>query len=191
MSDSLQPHGLQPARILCPWNSPGESTGVGCHSLLQGIFPTQGSNLGLPHCRQILYHLKHQNPTIILGFKICCCEVQFKKTKHRSKDSQTLLESNYHLKFAIGILTQKKKRTFYPFSPTKSIPCFLASFSPKTNVFVYLPLQSPLANEYFYCSSIWKFNKERWIEISTRNINIWFLLFIDIKNNYFALLKQS
>ena len=39
-------------------NSPGQNTGVGCHALLQGIFPTQGSNLGLPHCRRILYHLE-------------------------------------------------------------------------------------------------------------------------------------
>ena len=38
-------------------DSPGKNTGVGCHSLLQGIFPTQGSNLGLLHCMQILYHL--------------------------------------------------------------------------------------------------------------------------------------
>ena len=45
--DSLQPHGLQPTRLLCPWNSPGENTGVGCHVFLQGIFPIQGSNLGL------------------------------------------------------------------------------------------------------------------------------------------------
>ena len=41
-------------------DSPGKNTGVGCHALLQGIFPTQGSNPGLPHCRQILYHLSHQ-----------------------------------------------------------------------------------------------------------------------------------
>ena len=41
-------------------NSPGQNTGVGNHSLLQGIFPTQGSNSGLPYCRQILYHLSHQ-----------------------------------------------------------------------------------------------------------------------------------
>ena len=47
MSDSLQPHGLQPARLLCPWNSPGKNTGVGCHALLQGIFPTQGANSNL------------------------------------------------------------------------------------------------------------------------------------------------
>ena len=42
-----------------PWNFPGKSTGVGCHVRLQGIFPTQGSNQGLPHCRQTLYHLSH------------------------------------------------------------------------------------------------------------------------------------
>ena len=58
--DSLWPHGLSPTRLLHPWNSPGKSTGVGCHFLLQGLFPTQGSNPGLPHCRQTLYHLSHQ-----------------------------------------------------------------------------------------------------------------------------------
>ena len=41
-------------------DSPGKNTGEGCHSLLQGIFPTQGSNSGLPHCKWILYHLSHQ-----------------------------------------------------------------------------------------------------------------------------------
>ena len=49
MSDSLQPHGLSPARLLCPWDSPGKNTEMGCHFLLQGVFPTQGSNLDLPH----------------------------------------------------------------------------------------------------------------------------------------------
>ena len=51
LSNSLKPHGLQPARLLCPWDSPGKSNGVGCHSLLQGIFLTQESNPGIPHCR--------------------------------------------------------------------------------------------------------------------------------------------
>ena len=47
-------------------DSPDKNTGVGCHALLQGIFPTKGSNPGLPHCRQILYHLSHQgNPRIL------------------------------------------------------------------------------------------------------------------------------
>ena len=55
----VQPHGLQPARLLCPWDSPGKNTGVGCHALFQGIFRIQGSNpslLQLLHCRRIPYH---------------------------------------------------------------------------------------------------------------------------------------
>ena len=48
------------ARLLCPWNSSGKNTGVGCHSLLQGIFLTQGSNPGFLYYKQILYHLSHQ-----------------------------------------------------------------------------------------------------------------------------------
>ena len=55
MSDSLQPHGLY-----SPWNFPDQNTGVGSPSLLQGIFPTQGSNWGLLHCRWILYQLSYQ-----------------------------------------------------------------------------------------------------------------------------------
>ena len=66
MSDSLQPHGLWPARLLCPWDSPGKNTGVGCHVFFQGIFPTQGLNPDLLHCRQILYHLSHQRTQGIL-----------------------------------------------------------------------------------------------------------------------------
>ena len=49
------PMELQPARLLCPWDSPGKNTGVGCHFLLREIFSTQESNPGLLHCRQILY----------------------------------------------------------------------------------------------------------------------------------------
>ena len=47
-------------RLIGPWNSPGENTGMGCHSLLQGTFLTQGSNPGLMHCRQTLYSLSHK-----------------------------------------------------------------------------------------------------------------------------------
>ena len=54
------PMNHSPARLPWPRNSPGENTGVSCHSLLQGIFPTRGSNLGLLHSRWILYHLSHQ-----------------------------------------------------------------------------------------------------------------------------------
>ena len=55
MSDSSRPHGLY-----SPWNSVGQNTGVGNLSLLQGIFPTLGSNPGLLHCRQIFYQLSHK-----------------------------------------------------------------------------------------------------------------------------------
>ena len=61
VSDSLRPHGRYSS-----WNSPGQSTGVGSLSLLQGIFPTQGSNPGLPHCRRTLYQLSHQGSPSIL-----------------------------------------------------------------------------------------------------------------------------
>ena len=64
--NSLRPHRLQSARLLCPWDFPGKNTGVSCHALLHGIFPTQGSNPGLPHCRQILYHLSHRGSPRIL-----------------------------------------------------------------------------------------------------------------------------
>ena len=60
VSYSLRPQGLQPTRLLCPWDFPGKSTGVGCYSLLLGIFPTQGSNSGIPHCKQTLYRLSRQ-----------------------------------------------------------------------------------------------------------------------------------
>ena len=49
-------------------DSPGKNTGVGCHALLQGIFPIQGSNPGLPHCRWILYHLSNQEGPSLLHF---------------------------------------------------------------------------------------------------------------------------
>ena len=60
VSDSLGPQWTVAPRLLCPWNSLSENTGVGCYALLQGIFPTQGSNPGLLHYRQILHHLGHQ-----------------------------------------------------------------------------------------------------------------------------------
>ena len=53
-----------------PWNSPGQNPGVGSLSFLHGIFPTQGSNPGLPHCRQILYQLSHKgSPSVIESFQ--------------------------------------------------------------------------------------------------------------------------
>ena len=66
VSNSLQPH-----RLYSPWNSLGKNTGMDSLTLLQGIFPTQGSNPGLPHCRQILYQLCHKGSLQLL-WKACC-----------------------------------------------------------------------------------------------------------------------
>ena len=69
VSDSLQPHGVLPARLLCPCDFLSKKcTGVHCHFLLS-IFLTQGSKPGLLHCRQTLYHLSYQrslNTTLAL-----------------------------------------------------------------------------------------------------------------------------
>ena len=63
-SNSLRPHGLQPARLLYPWGFSRQ--GVGCHAFLQGTLPTQGLNPGLPCCRRILSHLSHQGSPYFL-----------------------------------------------------------------------------------------------------------------------------
>ena len=65
VSDSLQTHGLY-TRLVCLWNYPGKNTGVGCHSFLQGTFPTQGLNLGFLHCKQPLFHLIHKGSPVLL-----------------------------------------------------------------------------------------------------------------------------
>ena len=73
VSDSLWPHGLYSL-----WNSPGQNAGVGSLSLLQGIFPTQGSNPGLPHCRWVLCQLSDkQSPVRRYGDikKLCCFQL--------------------------------------------------------------------------------------------------------------------
>ena len=74
---SLRPHALQPPRLLCPWDSPGQNARVRGHSLPQGIFPTRGSNPGLLHCRQTLYRLSHRGSP---------CSLQPEKTPHSKEN---------------------------------------------------------------------------------------------------------
>ena len=78
----------------CPWNSPGKNTGVGSHSLLQGIFLMQGLNLHLLHCRQILYHLSHgESPSRVKPFVNSCSDFSDLCT-------YTGLHSNYTASFS-------------------------------------------------------------------------------------------
>ena len=71
LSDSLRPHGLQPAKLLCPWDFPGKNTRMGCRFIIQGIFLTQGSNpslLNLLHWRVDTLPLSHLgSPSIFLS----------------------------------------------------------------------------------------------------------------------------
>ena len=95
VSHSLRPHGLQPTRLLCPWDFPGKSTGVGCHFLLQGIFPTQELNPGLWYCRQTLYCLSHQ------GSHPCDFRwtVHLETLKYRSRASRWICRPLFTLRF--------------------------------------------------------------------------------------------
>ena len=82
VSDSLQPH-----RLYSPWYSPGQNTGVGSHSLFQKIFPTQGLNPGLPHCRQILYLLSHKGSPRILEWVAYPFSRGFSQPRNRTRVS--------------------------------------------------------------------------------------------------------
>ena len=88
VSDCLWPHGLY-----SPWNSPGQNTGVGSGSFLQGIFPTQRSNPGLPHCRQILYQLSHKGSPRILEW------VAYPFTSRTEPGSPALQVDSYQLSY--------------------------------------------------------------------------------------------
>ena len=79
MSDSLWLHVLY-----SPWRSPGQNTGVGSLSLLQGIFPTQGSNPGLLHCRWILYQLSHKESPRILEWVACPFSSESSQPRNRT-----------------------------------------------------------------------------------------------------------
>ena len=79
MSDSLWPHGLYPARLLCPWNFPGKNTGMGCHFLLQGIFLPQGLNPCLLHWQVDSLPLCHLESPLVC-FKLCLSSTQLWST---------------------------------------------------------------------------------------------------------------
>ena len=96
VSGSLWPHGLWPSRFLCPRDSPGKNTGVGCHFLLQGIFPAQGLNphlWPLLHCRQILCHwATPEAPDTSMTSPILCC---ISKDVGRKEENMWVLKAIY------------------------------------------------------------------------------------------------
>ena len=78
-SDSLRPHRLQPTRPLCPWDSPGKNTGVGCHFLPHGIFPTQGSKqVSCTASRFFFFCLSYQGSPKYICILTCICVFSLK-----------------------------------------------------------------------------------------------------------------
>ena len=94
MSDSLRPHGLY-----TPWNSPGQNTGVGSLSLLQGIFPTQGSNPGLPRCSRNLYQLSHKGSPRTLEW--AACPLSSRSSRPRNQTSKSCIAGRFFTNWAI------------------------------------------------------------------------------------------
>ena len=92
-SDSLQPHGLKLARLLCSWDSPGKNTRVGCQEDLQGIFQTQGLNPSLLHCRQFFYHYHHLRSLQFSSVQFSCSVMSDSLRPHESQHARPLCPS--------------------------------------------------------------------------------------------------
>ena len=113
MSESVRPHGLWSARLLCPWDSPGKNTGVGCHFLLQGIFPTQGSNLHLLHWQAGSLPLSHQgSPSLDLA--------------HHRLEVLTLIQSSHPLNPHLTLLVRFSYCHGVCSFTSRLLDCFLA-----------------------------------------------------------------
>ena len=109
VSNSLWPHGPYSS-----WNSPGQNTGVGSLSLLQGIFPTQRLNPGLPHCRQILYQLTHQGSPRILEWVAYPFSRRSSQPRNQTRVSCTA--RGFFTNWAQGSLTCSLWMTYKPYS---------------------------------------------------------------------------
>ena len=164
ISDSLRPHGLQPARLLCPWDSPGKNTGVGCHFLLQGTFLTQGSNprlLQFLHW-QILYHIWEVHVTYMLFFlkigqsvfpgQTCKMQVCILFKMQRLKWGHDLLIS------VLGLMSRRDVSLVTAFPghrsqmPRPPRPCKLF-FSPSGWPFIFLKNQKTRLSYFLLCPS--------------------------------------
>ena len=126
MSDSLWPHGLSPTRLLHPWDFPGKSTGVGCHFLLQMIFLNQGSSPGLPHWRQTLYCLSHQESLVLQYNKFVYVLFSlYISTLHGNKSGKIYTNTSSHL-WTVKLWANVMFQLFFllplPLSQAQSVP---------------------------------------------------------------------
>ena len=129
--------------LLHSWNFTGKSTGVGCHFLLQRIFQTQGSNLGLPHCRQTLYCLSHQGKYI---YRKKLTNIHASEGRAENPEGRVMIpqscpelpritpnfEISWSLPSWISKLCGASDLNFFPFSPSLN-----------QNVYNYYPMPTP------------------------------------------------
>ena len=119
----LLSHGLEPRQVLCPWDFPGKNTGLGCNFLLQGIFPTQGSNPHLLHLQKCSLELSHQgSPNTCVYFQFIliihillvggaaisatfliqkCCFTRLKSKNKAEEGTRMKMLWSYHSKYFI------------------------------------------------------------------------------------------
>ena len=115
VSDSLQPHGLQPVRFLCHGDSLGKNSGVSCHALFQGMFPTWGLNPGLPRCRPILYCLSHHSkkPFVPLQFiQFRALQTSSFSLQYMAKPQQSYLIVSFFPDFMLQMCKTQNPRIF-------------------------------------------------------------------------------
>ena len=120
MPDSLQPHGLYPTRLLCPWDSPVKNTGVGCHSLLQGIFQTQGSNRRLLHWQAGSLALVPHGKPLFLPYSptnqlVCHCSMDAARRQSPGSETADFISHSTASRMGISMLASA------PLAP--SVPC--------------------------------------------------------------------
>ena len=120
-SHSVVSNSLWPHEPYSPWNSPGQNTGVGSLSLLQGIFPAQGSNPDLPHCRRILYRLSHQGSL----------------PNGTSRSNKMVFIKEIHPTFGISQITTKRMSLFFYFIVFYYGECTLFAQSGQVQVHIY------------------------------------------------------
>ena len=115
-------------RLLGPWNFPGKSAGVGSHFLLQGTSLTQGLNLGLPHCRQMLYHLSHKDRNELYILKANTLELfHVRQLQSRLEPQENTLILTYKMVFCVRIKSSKifiKRRNSYYLSLFEQCNCY-------------------------------------------------------------------
>ena len=125
----------------CPWNSPGKNTGVGSHSLLQGLFLTQGSTLDLLHCRQILFHLSHQGSPSSVQFssvaQSCVCNPMKRSTPGLPVHHQ--LRSSLKLTFIKSVMPSSHLILCRPLLLLPPIPPSIRVFSNESNLLMRWP----------------------------------------------------